>query len=398
MNSKQDRDGRGLMRAPRLCILSRGPQLYSTRRLMNEADASGMIVEIVDPLETSLVLDDRNGQVIYQGWPLDADAVIPRIGYSVTTEGVRVVRQFERMGVYVANSADAILRSRDKLTASQILSQKGVPVPKTALVTSWKDVERAISRVGGVPCIVKTSQGTQGDGVFLVRSIRHAKEMVYRLIAERKTVLVQEYIKESHGKDIRVIVVGGEVVAAMRRVSNGREFRSNYHLGGRVEQIDLPDDYAKVAIEAANHLGIDVGGVDLLEGRSGPILLEVNSSPGLEGIEKASGINVAGHIIEMIAKRHKIQSVNLDEIVRRRTGFGTVTVVLNIWPQFIGRSISEVVPPDANVVTIIRGKENIWSPDVELILQPNDQIVLYGPLESMRSHIEGNDESPAALS
>tara|TARA_X000001036_G_scaffold145367_1_gene138258 strand:- start:34886 stop:35983 length:1098 start_codon:yes stop_codon:yes gene_type:complete len=365
---------------------------------MNEADAAGMIVEIVDPLETSLILDDRNGQVIYQGWPLDVDAVIPRIGYSVTTEGVRVVRQFERMGVYVANSADAILRSRDKLTASQILSQKGVPVPKTALVTSWKDVERAISRVGGVPCIVKTSQGTQGDGVFLVRSIRQAKEMVYRLIAERKTVLVQEYIKESHGRDIRVIVVGGEVVAAMRRVSNGREFRSNYHLGGRVEQIDLPDDYAKVAIEAANHLGIDVGGVDLLEGRTGPILLEVNSSPGLEGIEKASGSNVAGHIIEMIAKRHKIQSVNLDEIIRRRTGFGTVTVILNTWPQFIGRSISEVIPPNSNVVTIIRGKENIWSPDVELILQPNDQIVLYGPLESMRSHIEGDDESPAALS
>ncbi len=386
------------MRAPRLCILSRGPQLYSTRRLVNEADAAGMIVEIVDPLETSLILDDRNGQVIYQGWPLDADAVIPRIGYSVTNEGVRVVRQFERMGVYVANSADAILRSRDKLTASQILSQKGIPVPKTALVTSWKDVERAISRVGGVPCIVKTSQGTQGDGVFLIRSIRQAKEMVYRLIAERKTVLVQEYIKESHGKDIRVIVVGGEVVASMRRVSNGREFRSNFHLGGRVERIELSEEYAKVAVDAANHLGIDVGGVDLLEGRMGPILLEVNSSPGLEGIEKASGVNVAGHIIKMIDKRHKIQSVNLDDIVRRRVGFGTITVVLNIWPQFIGRTIAEVVPPEANIITVIRGKENIWSPDDNLILQPNDQIVLFGPLEYMRSHIEGNDDSPGALS
>ncbi|HJM66615.1 MAG TPA: RimK family alpha-L-glutamate ligase [Candidatus Thalassarchaeaceae archaeon] len=386
------------MKAPRLCILSRGPQLYSTRRLVDEADAAGMIVEIVDPLETSLVLDDRQGQVIHQGWPLDVDAVIPRIGYSVTTEGVRVVRQFERMGVYVANGADAIMRSRDKLTASQILSQKGIPVPKTALVTSWRDVERAISRVGGVPCIVKTSQGTQGDGVYLVRSIRHAKELVYRLLAERNTILVQEYIRESHGKDIRVIVVGGKVVAAMRRVSNGREFRSNFHLGGRVESIDLPDEYAKVAIDAATHLGIEVGGVDLLEGRMGPILLEVNSSPGLEGIEKASGVNVAAHIIKMISKRHKIQSINLDEVIRGRAGFGTVTVTLNVWPQYIGRSISDILPPESFVVTIIRGKENIWSADHDLILQPNDQIILYGPIETIRAHIDGKDDPAAAMS
>jgi len=386
------------MKAPRLCILSRGPQLYSTRRLVDEADAAGMIVEIVDPLETSLVLDDRQGQVIHQGWPLDVDAVIPRIGYSVTTEGVRVVRQFERMGVYVANGADAIMRSRDKLTASQILSQKGIPVPKTALVTSWRDVERAISRVGGVPCIVKTSQGTQGDGVYLVRSIRHAKELVYRLLAERNTILVQEYIRESHGKDIRVIVVGGKVVAAMRRVSNGREFRSNFHLGGRVESIDLPDEYAKVAIDAATHLGIEVGGVDLLEGRMGPILLEVNSSPGLEGIEKASGVNVAAHIIKMISKRHKIQSINLDEVIRGRAGFGTVTVMLNVWPQYIGRSISDILPPESFVVTIIRGKENIWSADHDLILQPNDQIILYGPIETIRAHIDGKDDPAAAMS
>ena len=386
------------MKAPRLCILSRGPQLYSTRRLVDEADAAGMIVEIVDPLETSLVLDNRQGQVIHQGWPLDVDAVIPRIGYSVTTEGVRVVRQFERMGVYVANGADAIMRSRDKLTASQILSQKGIPVPKTALVTSWRDVERAISRVGGVPCIVKTSQGTQGDGVYLVRSIRHAKELVYRLLAERNTILVQEYIRESHGKDIRVIVVGGKVVAAMRRVSNGREFRSNFHLGGRVESIDLPDEYAKVAIDAATHLGIEVGGVDLLEGRMGPILLEVNSSPGLEGIEKASGVNVAAHIIKMISKRHKIQSINLDEVIRGRAGFGTVTVTLNVWPQYIGRSISDILPPESFVVTIIRGKENIWSADHDLILQPNDQIILYGPIETIRAHIDGKDDPAAAMS
>ena len=165
-----------------------------------------------------------------------------------------------------------------------------------------------------------------------------------------------------------------------------------------MEQIDLPDEYAKVAIDAANYLGIEVGGVDLLEGRMGPILLEVNSSPGLEGIEKASGVNVAGHIIEMITKRHKIQSVNLDEVIRRRTGFGTVTVLLNVWPQYIGRTIADVLPPNSSVVTIVRGRENIWSPSNDLILQPNDQIVLYGPLDTIRAHIEGNDGPSAAMS
>ncbi len=284
----------------RLCILSRGPQLYSTQRLVKEAEDRGAEVEIVDPLETSLVLGEQNGQVIHRGWPIEADAVIPRIGYSVTSEGVRVVRQFESQGIYVANSADSILRSRDKLTASQILSHHGIPVPRTALVTSWRDTERAISRVGGVPCVIKASQGTQGNSVHLARSIRDAREHVYRLLANRETVLVQEYIRESHGRDVRVIVAGGEVVAAMRRVARGREFRSNFHLGGQVEAIELKEDFAKVAIRAASLLGIEVGGVDLLEGRSGPILLEVNSSPGLEGIERASKVNVAGKIIDMI--------------------------------------------------------------------------------------------------
>ena len=179
------------MRAMRLCILSRGPQLYSTQRLVKEAENRGAEVEIVDPLETSLVLGEQNGQVIHRGWPIEADAVIPRIGYSVTSEGVRVVRQFESQGIYVANSADSILRSRDKLTASQILSHHGIPVPRTALVTSWRDTERAISRVGGVPCVIKASQGTQGNSVHLARSIRDAREHVYRLLANRETVLVQ---------------------------------------------------------------------------------------------------------------------------------------------------------------------------------------------------------------
>ncbi len=382
-----------MMRTMRLCILSRGPQLYSTQRLVKEAEDRGAEVEIVDPLETSLVLGEQNGQVIHRGWPIEADAVIPRIGYSVTSEGVRVVRQFESQGIYVANSADSILRSRDKLTASQILSHHGIPVPRTALVTSWRDTERAISRVGGVPCVIKASQGTQGNSVHLARSIRDAREHVYRLLANRETVLVQEYIRESHGRDVRVIVAGGEVVAAMRRVARGREFRSNFHLGGQVEPIELKEDFAKVAIRAASLLGIEVGGVDLLEGRSGPILLEVNSSPGLEGIERASKINVAGKIIDMISQRHRIQSTNLQEVIRHHSGHGALTIRIKDWPEFIGRRIKDVRMEDSRALTVLRGKEHIWSPDENLVLQPNDELVLYGEIVSIRAHMQRKNNS-----
>ena len=382
-----------MMRAMRLCILSRGPQLYSTQRLVKEAEDRGAEVEIVDPLETSLVLGEQNGQVIHRGWPIEADAVIPRIGYSVTSEGVRVVRQFESQGIYVANSADSILRSRDKLTASQILSHHGIPVPRTALVTSWRDTERAISRVGGVPCVIKASQGTQGNSVHLARSIRDAREHVYRLLANRETVLVQEYIRESHGRDVRVIVAGGEVVAAMRRVARGREFRSNFHLGGQVEAVELKEDFAKVAIRAASLLGIEVGGVDLLEGRSGPILLEVNSSPGLEGIERASKVNVAGKIIDMISQRHRIQSTNLQEVIRHHSGHGALTIRIKDWPEFIGRRIKDVRMEDSRALTVLRGKEHIWSPDENLVLQPNDELVLYGEIVSIRAHMQRKNNS-----
>ena len=382
-----------MMKAMRLCILSRGPQLYSTQRLVKEAEDRGAEVEIVDPLETSLVLGEQNGQVIHRGWPIETDAVIPRIGYSVTSEGVRVVRQFESQGIYVANSADSILRSRDKLTASQILSHHGIPVPRTALVTSWRDTERAISRVGGVPCVIKASQGTQGNSVHLARSIRDAREHVYRLLANRETVLVQEYIRESHGRDVRVIVAGGEVVAAMRRVARGREFRSNFHLGGQVEAVELKEDFAKVAVRAASLLGIEVGGVDLLEGRSGPILLEVNSSPGLEGIERASKVNVAGKIIDMISQRHRIQSTNLQEVIRHHSGHGALTIRIKDWPEFIGRRIKDVRMEDSRALTVLRGKEHIWSPDENLVLQPNDELVLYGEIVSIRAHMQRKNNS-----
>ncbi len=348
------------------------------------------MTEIVDPLSLSIIVSEEEAQVLREGWPLHPDAVIPRIGFSITQRGVRIVRQFERMGVHVANRGDAILRSRDKLTAAQVMTAHDLPVPQTAQVNHWRDVERAIHRIGGVPCIVKISEGTQGSGVFLVRSLREARELVWGLLDQRKTVLVQEYIQESHGRDIRVLVVGGEVVAAMRRSASGREFRSNFHLGGSVESVQLPDHYESVARRAARVLGLDVAGIDLLEGRNGPLVLEANSSPGLEGIESATGVNIAAHIIEHISQQYRFGSPRLDEVLNRRRGHGTISISLNSEPALIGRRISDLGRIRDCVLTVLRGSDHISRPDGELVLQPNDEVVFYGDLEMVKAHLSGS--------
>ena len=285
---------------PRLVILSRGPKLYSTKRLASEAEKAGWDVKILDPLALTVIVDERGGKIFYRGWPVECEAIIPRIGYSITEEGVRRVRQFERMGVIVMNSSDGITRSRDKLIACQMMSSGNIPVPITAQVVSWEDTNRAISRVGGTPCVVKATEGTHGAAVFLAKTDQHARQLVYQMLERDMRPLVQEYIEESHGKDIRALVVGGKVVACMRRKANGDEFRSNFHLGGNVEKVTIDPDYEKIAIKAARILGLEIAGVDLLESDRGALVLEVNSSPGLEGIEKASEVNVAAAVSDRL--------------------------------------------------------------------------------------------------
>ena len=285
---------------PRLVILSRGPKLYSTKRLASEAEKAGWDVKILDPLALTVIVDERGGKIFYRGWPVECEAIIPRIGYSITEEGVRRVRQFERMGVIVMNSSDGITRSRDKLIACQMMSSGNIPVPITAQVVSWEDTNRAISRVGGTPCVVEATEGTHGAAVFLAKTDQHARQLVYQMLEREMRPLVQEYIEESHGKDIRALVVGGKVVACMRRRANGDEFRSNFHLGGNVEKVTIDPDYEKIAIKAARILGLEIAGVDLLESDRGALVLEVNSSPGLEGIEKASEVNVAAAVSERL--------------------------------------------------------------------------------------------------
>jgi ribosomal protein S6--L-glutamate ligase len=293
-------------------ILSRGPQLYSTKRLVKEAEMKGWAVRVLDPLVLTPVVDDKGGKIFHKGWPVECEAVIPRIGYSITVRGVPIVRQFERMGVIVMNSGDGIERSRDKLIACQMMSAGNIPVPITAQVVSWEDTNRAISRVGGTPCVVKSTEGTHGAGVFLAHTDQHARQLVFQMLERGMRPLVQEYIEESHGKDIRALVVGGKVVACMRRIANGNEFRSNFHLGGTVEKIDIGPKFEEIAIKAANILGLEIAGVDLLESERGPLVLEVNSSPGLEGIEKASEKNIAGAISERLNQLRNSKQENND--------------------------------------------------------------------------------------
>ena len=286
---------------PRLVVLSRGPELYSTRRLATEAEKVGWDVSIIDPLALTIVVDEEGGRVFHRGWPVQCEALIPRIGYSITRRGVAIVRQFEQMGVIVMNSSNGIVRSRDKLVACQMMAEKGVPVPITAHVGAWEDTERAVRRVGGTPCVVKSTEGTHGSGVYLVKSSRQARQLVYQMLERGMRPLVQEYIEESHGSDVRALVVGGEVVASMRRKAHGSEFRSNFHLGGSVSNIELNEEQSEIAIRATETMGLEIAGVDMLLSERGPLVLEVNSSPGLEGIEAATRSNVAGKVAERLS-------------------------------------------------------------------------------------------------
>ena len=373
----------------RVAVLSRGPRLYSTRRIVEEANALGCSVDILDPMKLSVTVGNDGRRILHEGWNVEVDAVVPRIGYSITEHGVSIVRQFERMGTFVANSSDGIHNSRDKLHAAQVLSANHIPVPTTALIRDWRDVERAIRQVGGVPCVIKAPEGTQGTGVYLAHTEREASEIAWKVLEDTERVLVQEYIQESHGRDVRVLVVGGKVVAAMRRRAHGREFRSNFHLGGSVESIELPDDYARIACKAARLLGLDVAGVDLLESARGPLLLEVNSSPGLEGIEKATGINVAGHIMAHVVETHAFTPIDLNQLLSNKEGYGTLSLKVRRYPELVGRRLGDLMTNDGDgtIAAIGRAGAHIWNPSADIVLREADELIFYGALEVLHQRI-----------
>ncbi|MDP6234797.1 MAG: RimK family alpha-L-glutamate ligase [Candidatus Poseidoniaceae archaeon] len=373
----------------RLAILSRGPRLYSTRRLVEEAKKRGLEPYVADPMKFSLFVADGTIDVLHNGKPFNYDAVIPRIGHSITKHGVAVLRHLEQLGIWTANTGTGILQSRDKLHASQILARNRIPVPRTTYVRDIIDVETAVEFVGGLPVVVKVTQGTQGQGVFLRHTIREAQNLVEGLLLTGRAVLIQEYIAESHGKDIRALVVGDRVVASMRRRARGREFRSNYHLNGTVEKVDLLPEYEEAACRAARVLGLHIAGVDLLEAKNGPLVLEVNSSPGLEGIEKASEVNVASEIIDYVTSETAFSDVDLDQLLRTVPGSGVLSLQIRNHPQLVGQPLDSLFNSNSEIPVFALSRENelLWNPSNEIQLRYEDVLICYGELTELRSSL-----------
>jgi len=284
-------------------LLSRNANLYSTTRLREAAESRGHEVRVIDYLRCVLDITSHKPAIRYAGQELEGyDAIIPRIGATHTFYGTAVVRQFEMMNVFPTNESQGISRSRDKLRSLQLLSRNGIGLPVTGIAHSTKDIDGLIELVGGAPVIVKLIEGTQGVGVVLAETKKAAESVIAAFRQLDANILVQEFIKEAKGADLRAFVVGGRVVASMRRQGAPGDFRSNLHQGGTAEKIKLTPEERSTAVRAAKTMGLNVCGVDMLRSNHGPVVMEVNSSPGLEGIEKSTGVDVAGKVIEFIEK------------------------------------------------------------------------------------------------
>lgn len=291
----------------KIAILATNPQLYSHKRLKAEGEAAGHEIKIINPLYCYMNVAASCPKVHYRGGaPLPRfDAVIPRIGASMTYYGTAVLRHLETMGMYTVNESIAISRSRDKFRSLQVLARKGIPMPLTSFAQSPDDTEDLIHMVGGAPLVIKLLEGTQGKGVILADSHQSAVSIINAFKEMHANILVQEFIEESRGTDIRCFVVGEKVVGAIKRQAKDGEFRANVHQGGNATKVKLTPQERAIAVSAAKTMGLKVAGVDLIRSNHGPLVLEINSSPGLEGIEKATGVNIAGKIIEYIEKHAK---------------------------------------------------------------------------------------------
>ncbi len=365
----------------KIAILSRSPQAYSTRRLKEAAVARGHECKVLNHMRFGIYLEHYKPTLSFRGKPLsDYDAVIPRIGASVTFYGTAVVRQFEQMGVFCLNPSSAISVSRDKLRSLQILARHDIGMPKTAFVSDKQDILRAIQNVGGAPVIIKLLEGTQGIGVILAESEKVAEAIIEAFSGLRQNVLIQKFVAESKGKDVRAFVVGDKVVAAMRRSAVGTEFRSNVHRGGTTQSIDLPEDYQRTAVHAAQIMGLRVAGVDMLESETGPQVMEVNSSPGLEGIEKATGIDIAGEIVKMVEREVKFPEVDIRQRLTLKAGYGIAEVPITAESELRDKTLSETGLRDRDVVVlnITRGGVTIPNPRGERQLLDGDSLLCFG--------------------
>jgi ribosomal protein S6--L-glutamate ligase len=351
----------------KIAVLSRAPQSYSTQRLRAAAAQRGHNVKVLNTLRFAIDLTADEPDLLYRGKQLsDYDAILPRIGSSITYFGTAVVRQFEQMDVYTPNTANGIQSARDKLRANQILSRHNIAMPATAFVRNRADVRQAIERVGGAPVVIKLLEGTQGIGVILAPQVKVAEAIIETLHSTNQNVLIQKFISESRGRDIRALVVGDRVVAAMRRVAEGDEFRSNVHRGGRVESVTLSPEW-----------------------NDGPLVMEVNSSPGLQGIETATGLDVAGAIVDYIASQVDFPDIDVRQRLSVSTGYGVAELVPNASSGQIGKELGELGlwERDITVLTLHRGAQVIPNPRKHVVLESGDRLLCFGKLDEMRGMI-----------
>lgn len=372
----------------KIAILSRGPKLYSTRRLKEAALARGHQARVLNTLSFSIEVEQGRPSLYYKNRKLsNYDAVIPRIGASITFFGTAVIRQFEQMGVFCVNPSHAISVSRDKLRALQVLSRHRVGIPKTLFVRHSSEILPGIERMGGPPVVVKLLEGTQGIGVILAESTSVAEAIIETLSGPAKqSVLLQKFVKESKGKDIRAFVVGDRVVAAMRRIAQGDEFRSNIHRGGSAEIVELDAEYERTAVHAAQIMGLRVAGVDMLEGEKGPVLMEVNSSPGLEGIEAATGIDVAGEIVQLIEQEVLFPDIDIRQRLTLQSGYGVMEIPIDESSELCHKTISEskLRDRDVLVLTIHRDSIAIPNPKNSREILPGDTLLCFGKTLTLR--------------
>jgi len=347
----------------KLAILSRAPHAYSTQRLRAAARDRGHTVKVLNTLRFAIDLSGDEPDLQYRGRLLsDYDAVLPRIGNSITYYGTAVVRQFEQMDVYTPNTANGITNSRDKLRANQILSRHNIGMPATTFVNSRADVRMAIEQVGGAPVVIKLLEGTQGIGVILAPEAKIAESIVETLHSTKQNVLIQSFIAESRGRDIRALVV---------------------------DKVELTPEYEEAAVRSAQIMGLRVAGVDMLEGRDGPLVMEVNSSPGLEGIERATGLDVAGAIIDFIDNQVAFPEIDVRQRLSVSRGYGVAELLVHGNADLVGKTIKEsgLWDRDITVLTLHRGATVIPNPRSGVELQAGDRLLCFGKLEEMRSMI-----------
>jgi ribosomal protein S6--L-glutamate ligase len=371
-------------------ILSRAPKSYSTKRLVEAAKARGHKVRVLDTMRFAISIQDHEPDLFYKGKRVSHyDAIIPRIGPSVTFFGTAVVRQFEQMGFFVSATSQAITVSRDKLRTMQILSRHSLGIPDTAFVRDRHDVLAAIERVGGAPVVIKLIEGTQGIGVILAENQKVAEAIIETLQSTKQNVLIQKFVSESKGKDIRAFVVGDRVVAAMRRTAQGQEFRSNVHRGGQTEPVELDETYQRTAIHAANILGLSIAGVDMLETSTGPQVMEVNSSPGLQGIETATGLDIASEIIAHIEEQVLFPVEDYRQRLSIGKGYTIAEVPVPKGSELAGKTLADtrLRDRDISVLSILRGDLVIPNPRGWREILPGDRLVCFGKQISLKALI-----------